>query len=214
VTLVYQDGRVTCVGHTMLWFWGRSTVQELTKTQPQKNSLFSRIGDVFWFDQNRNVLSLQKLREEMITLWAAHTSIRSGAPDYLGQVEQRFAELFPGTKFVGIELSTISGIVSGADAYFLVERGDCRYDIAEMSSGEQAVFPLLYEFVRMGIARSVVLIDELELHLHPPQQQALMAALRRIGPDCQFIVTSHSPYLEQVTPDEDEFRLPGGQRCL
>jgi len=82
-----------------------------------------------------------------------------------------------------------------------------------MSSGEQAVFPILYDFVRQEVARSIVLIDELELHLHPPEQQALLAALRRLGPDCQFIVTSHSPYLESVTPPEEEVRLKGGLRC-
>jgi len=42
----------------------------------------------------------------------------------------------------------------------------------------------------------------------------LLAALRAIGPDCQFIVTTHSPYLEEATPDEFEIRLPGGRRCL
>jgi predicted ATPase len=115
---------------------------------------------------------------------------------------------------VGVEPRSVDRIPSAADSYFLIERQGRVYDLAEMSSGEQAVFPLLYEFVRQDIAHSVVLIDELELHLHPPQQQALLNALRRIGPDCQFIITSHSPYLETVVPDEDEVRLPGGQRCL
>jgi predicted ATP-dependent endonuclease of OLD family len=83
-----------------------------------------------------------------------------------------------------------------------------------MSSGEQAVFPLIYEFVRLDIAKSLVLIDELELHLHPPQQQALLGALPKIGRDCQFIITTHSPYLADVIPTENEVRLDGGRRSL
>jgi predicted ATP-dependent endonuclease of OLD family len=83
-----------------------------------------------------------------------------------------------------------------------------------MSSGEQAVFPLIYEFIRLDIAKSIVLIDELELHLHPPQQQALLAALPKLGPDCQFIITTHSSYLEGVIPVEHEIRLEGGHSCL
>jgi predicted ATP-binding protein involved in virulence len=83
-----------------------------------------------------------------------------------------------------------------------------------MSSGEQAVFPLIFEFTRQNIAKSIVLIDELELHLHPPQQQALLSALRKLGPDCQFIISTHSPYLEKAIPEEEEIRLPGGRRCL
>ena len=65
----------------------------------------------------------------------------------------------------------------------------------------------MYEFVRLDIRNSVVLIDELELHLHPPQQQALLGALRNIGPDCQFIITTHSPYLKDVIPVEHEVQL-------
>jgi len=83
-----------------------------------------------------------------------------------------------------------------------------------MSSGEQAVFPLVYEFAKFRIARSIVLIDELELHLHPPQQQSLLGALRRLGPDCQFLITTHSPYLSDVIPQEHKVRLPGGRECL
>ena len=220
-TLRYQAGRLSwrAPGITDdlqgLVFQSHPNHNWLLQNQPQYRELSSRIGDVFWFDQNRNVLSLQELREEMITLWAAHHSVRrSSVPDYLGEIERRFAELFPGTRFIGVEPKKGAREFKSEDMYFLLERGGRVYDIAEMSSGEQAIFPLLYSFVLQGISRSVVLIDELELHLHPPQQQSLMAALRRIGPDCQFIVTSHSPYLEQMTPDEDEIRLPGGQRCL
>jgi mono/diheme cytochrome c family protein len=95
-----------------------------------------------------------------------------------------------------------------------LEEGRRIYDLAEMSSGEQAVFPLVYEFVRLDIRRSVVLVDELELHLHPPEQQRLLAALPRIGPDCQFLMTTHSEFLSSAIPNEREVRLEGGTRCL
>jgi predicted ATP-binding protein involved in virulence len=83
-----------------------------------------------------------------------------------------------------------------------------------MSSGEQTIFSLLYDFVRLDIANSVVLIDELELHLHPPAQQALYASLPRLGPDCQFIITTHSEFLSGVIPNEEIVRLEGGRPCL
>ena len=88
------------------------------------------------------------------------------------------------------------------------------YDLAEMSSGEQAVFPLAYEFVHLDIQRSVVLIDELELHLHPPEQQRLLRALPKIGPDCQFLITTHSEFLSLAIPNEQVVRLDRGTRCL
>lgn len=131
----------------------------------------------------------------------------------LARVEEQYAQVFAGVRFDGTEPRSPDGS-GGPDSYVWLQRKDRRYDIAEMSSGEQAVFSILYEFVRQSIGSSIVLIDELELHLHPPEQQRLLASLRRLGPRCQFIVTTHSPYLESVTPNEEEIRLEGGQRCL
>jgi predicted ATPase len=98
--------------------------------------------------------------------------------------------------------------------YFLIERDGRVYDLAEMSSGEQAVFPLIYEFVRLDIRRSIVLIDELELHLHPPEQQRVLAALPKIGGDCQFFITTHSEFLTSTIPADRIVRLEKGLRCL
>ncbi|MEI8325508.1 MAG: AAA family ATPase [Betaproteobacteria bacterium] len=49
----------------------------------------------------------------------------------------------------------------------------------------------------------VVLIDELDLHLHPRWQRRVIADLRRTFPKIQFICTTHSPQLiGQVKSDE------------
>ncbi len=41
----------------------------------------------------------------------------------------------------------------------------------------------------------VVLIDEIDLHLHPGWQKRILADLRYIFPKVQFIVTTHSPFI-------------------
>jgi predicted ATP-binding protein involved in virulence len=49
----------------------------------------------------------------------------------------------------------------------------------------------------------VVLIDELDLHLHPKWQRRIIQDLRRTFPKVQFICTTHSPQLiGQVKPEE------------
>lgn len=40
---------------------------------------------------------------------------------------------------------------------------------------------------------AVVMIDEVDLHLHPKWQQTVLTDLRRVFPNSQFIVTTHSP---------------------
>lgn len=147
--------------------------------------------------------------------WSAGggTTPQRRGKDFIEPLENLFQRIFPGTRFVGIMPRDIPES-KAKDFYFLIDRDGRIYDLAEMSSGEQAVFPLIYEFVRLDIQRSIVLIDELELHLHPPEQQRLLAALPKIGPDCQFIITTHSEFLSSAIPNEQEVRLERGTRCL
>ncbi|MEX1367327.1 MAG: AAA family ATPase [Nannocystaceae bacterium] len=47
---------------------------------------------------------------------------------------------------------------------------------------------------------AVVVIDEVELHLHPRWQRQVLPALLRTFPSCQFIVTTHSPQVIGSVP--------------
>lgn len=48
----------------------------------------------------------------------------------------------------------------------------------------------------------IVLIDEVDLHLHPQWQQRIVPALTRTFPKVQFIVTTHSPQVLSTVPAE------------
>lgn len=48
----------------------------------------------------------------------------------------------------------------------------------------------------------VVLIDEVDLHLHPEWQQQVMQSLQAAFPEVQFIVTTHSPQVLTTVPRE------------
>ena len=53
----------------------------------------------------------------------------------------------------------------------------------------------------------VVLIDELDLHLHPKWQRHIVGDLKRIFPNCQFIVTTHSPFIIQSLKSGELLKL-------
>ena len=44
-------------------------------------------------------------------------------------------------------------------------------------------------------AEAVVLIDEIDLHLHPKWQRQVVSKLTTTFPHCQFIATTHSPQI-------------------
>jgi predicted ATP-binding protein involved in virulence len=58
-------------------------------------------------------------------------------------------------------------------------------------------------------APGIVLIDEVDLHLHPTWQQKILPQLRSIFPRIQFIVTTHSPQVLS-TVDAESIRVIDG----
>jgi predicted ATP-binding protein involved in virulence len=59
--------------------------------------------------------------------------------------------------------------------------------------------------------QGVVLIDELDLHLHPRWQRHVIEDLRRTFPGIQFICTTHSPFLIQSLRSGEELIMLDGQ---
>ena len=215
---------------------GRWYATRLLKTDPSARDLFARLPGVFWFDQFRNLatppsqaghngeeetngrvsydIGVARLRAHLngwqLNRLAGHT----GGPDFLGELENSYKKVFPDRSFRGPEPMYKGGVPTPEDYYFLLSDGNRTYDIEEMSAGEQSVFPMLYEFVRQQIRNSVVLIDEIDLNLHPPLAQALLSALPAIGPGCQFLLTTHSEAISGLVSPEEVYRLEGGKLCL
>jgi predicted ATP-binding protein involved in virulence len=52
-------------------------------------------------------------------------------------------------------------------------------------------------------SKGVVLIDELDMHLHPTWQKRVIGDLKKAFPNIQFIVTTHSPFIVQSLSKEE-----------
>lgn len=63
----------------------------------------------------------------------------------------------------------------------------------------------------LELTPGVVLIDELDLHLHPKWQRRVIGDLRRTFPMLQFICTTHSPFLIQSLRSGEELIVLDGQ---
>lgn len=86
-----------------------------------------------------------------------------------------------------------------------VEKQGQELAINQLSDGEKCLLALVGDLARrLAIANpnrsdepllgsGVVLIDEIELHLHPKWQRGIIPDLKETFPNCQFIVTTHSP---------------------
>lgn len=75
------------------------------------------------------------------------------------------------------------------------------FDFNTMSSGYSAVFDIINDLM-MRMERKkhystegIVLIDEIETHLHLELQRVILPFLTELFPNIQFIVTTHSPFV-------------------
>lgn len=221
-------------------FGGRAYAASLLRTDPSARELFPRLPGIFWFDQFRNLatppgarevakddevseeptsrvsfgVGVSRLREHLNSWKLARMSRPRAGHDFLLELENLYKRIFPGRSFSDPEPMFRAGVPSPEDYYFTISDGWRTYDIEEMSSGEQAVFPILYEFVRQQIRNSVVLIDEIDLNLHPPLAQSLVNSLPSLGSNCQFIYTTHSEAVSTIVSPEQVHRLEGGRLCL
>lgn len=89
--------------------------------------------------------------------------------------------------------------------------GQDRVPFGSLSDGYRSMLALGIDLLRWMIEafpdsnaplneHGVVLIDELDAHLHPSWQRQIGTWLRTKFPNLQFIVATHSPFLAQVDP--------------
>ena len=89
--------------------------------------------------------------------------------------------------------------------FHILQREKEPFDFNTLSSGYQAVLDIVLDIMmRMQHQTQrtfdfnlpgIVLIDEIETHLHLELQKNIMPLLTTIFPNIQFIVTSHSPFI-------------------
>jgi predicted ATP-binding protein involved in virulence len=91
-------------------------------------------------------------------------------------------------------------------------------EIYQLSHGFRTMLALVMDLARrMGQANphlekplneeTIVLIDEIDLHLHPKWQQTILPDLMRTFPNTQFIVTTHSPQILTTIHQENIWLL-------
>lgn len=76
---------------------------------------------------------------------------------------------------------------------FAMEDGAIKIELSQLSSGEKQLLLLLLTVFLQDEKPCVLLLDEPEISLHITWQDCLIEVLRKLNPNCQLIVTTHSP---------------------
>ncbi|KAA6344929.1 hypothetical protein EZS27_007482 [termite gut metagenome] len=75
----------------------------------------------------------------------------------------------------------------------IFRRKDNIIKLTDLSSGEKQMLILLFSLFLMENEPHIVLMDEPEASLHMEWQQKLIDVMRAVNPNCQFIISTHSP---------------------
>lgn len=138
--------------------------------------------------------------------------------DYIGQWFDSFRNILRQI----FDDTTLSLDFNYKDYSFRIQTRGKSFKFTELSAGYSAVLDIVTDLilkmqsqndvVRAYEKEGIVLIDEIETHLHLELQRVVLPMLTAIFPNIQFIVTTHSPFvlnsLENVIAFDLEHREP------
>jgi len=103
---------------------------------------------------------------------------------------------------------------NGSKFELWIDKNNIPLSVYQLSDGERGVLAVAIDIAKRLVQANpvwedpiksgdgVVLIDELDLHLHPKWQRSIVSNLIRIFPNCQFIASTHSPQIiGEVKPE-------------
>ncbi len=155
-------------------------------------------------EQLNTALSLLNSSKENRTLTDAQTK---------DIVVKAICSVIPSISDIWVDTSSGSDVV-------LVKNDSIDITIEQLSDGQRTFLGLVADLVRRLVmlnpilnnpleGQGIVLIDEIELHLHPKWQQDVLLDLQKCFPNIQFVVTTHSP-LVLSTVDKQNIRIFAG----
>lgn len=134
---------------------------------------------------------------------------------------ERFMNALPGGRFSNLRAERGS---TGArlSASLVIDKAGQRLALSQLSDGERTLLLLVADIARrLAIANpglpdplvghGIILIDEIDLHLHPSWQRAVLPGLRRAFPGLQIIAATHSPQVLSRLPAESVILLENFQ---
>lgn len=98
-----------------------------------------------------------------------------------------------------------------------IQKNGQLFKVNQLSDGEKCLIAMISDLARrLAIANpsndpltgeGIILIDEIDLHLHPKWQRMIVPQLVKVFPNCQFLLSTHSPHVLTHIHPENIFLL-------
>lgn len=149
---------------------------------------------------------------------------RSPQLEVVRLAQKQFLEILKGDQYDNMFISRTNPDPS--NYFFIAKEGDlfvkkdnAYIKLAQLSDGEKQILLLVSDISRRLVTanpnnpevlkkgQGIVLVDEVDQHLHPGWQRKIVPALREVFPSIQFILTTHSPQVLSQVQHEKIFLL-------
>lgn len=153
---------------------------------------------VNWFVRRENFENREKIRKKNLDYQDNHlATVRNAIHIFLGY--------FQYAVFQNIRVENDEA-TNGNLENLCIDKNGVTFNLAQLSKGEQFILLLVADIAqRLAIANpsrenalegnGIVLIDEMEIHLHPAWQREVLPCLLQTFPNIQFFITTHSPQI-------------------
>lgn len=147
---------------------------------------------LFWFRREEDLENQIRLRDD--------PEHRNPRLEVVRRALQGFLHALTAARFSDLRIERSEDAKEGA---LVMEKGETALRIEQLSEGERNTLLLVSDIARrLALANpgledplegeGIVLVDEIDLHLHPAWQRGILPALCNVFPGCQFIVSTHS----------------------
>jgi len=194
----------------------RGRASQAVNRNLQHQEIFNRIGGVCYLDQRRTIRLSKNINHEGNEENIIHSDIlhwlnnyyrrdltwneSKYGESYWNKVKRLFNKICYPAELIGLESGPSSDTL-------ILKKNGIEYDLYQMSSGEHQILRILVGLTADTAENSIVLIDEVELHLHPSWQKRLIQVLREDDLNNQYIFTTHSPTVTKMFYDAEIISL-------
>jgi len=151
-----------------------------------------------WFVEEENKENREKIKRQdfsysMPSLNVIREALRKAFTSFSGTA---YSKLRVETREFNLKTNEKSSLV--------IDKNDTTYNLKQLSEGEKIVTLMIADIAYMlSVANpsaksplegtGIVLIDEIDLHLHPAWQRQIIPCLQETFPNIQLLITTHSP---------------------
>lgn len=212
ITIKTKDGKLTDIVPTLVavnefntpLIYAYSASRHMEQKNIDRSELTDPISNLFSISGEMLDAVEQLLRQD-------HAALRdpSGKEnELLATVKSILVALLPGIDNVD------NIIIDAKNRQVLIRTKDGDVPLNDLSLGYKTMFAWIVDLALKMLAQNpdspkpleepaIVIVDEVDLHLHPQWQRIIQQKLRFHFPHTQFICTAHSPFMAQSAENEN-----------